>query len=78
MGFEPILTVLKTVVITIKLLLFLKFLEKKKKTMTFINFDAPFFLLFLIFFFLTVFSSLIFISYLGLYGVFFLNLLSLS
>jgi NADH:ubiquinone oxidoreductase subunit 5 (subunit L)/multisubunit Na+/H+ antiporter MnhA subunit len=45
--------------------------------MTFVNFDVPFFLLFLVFFFLTVFSSLIFLSYLGLYGVFFLNFFSL-
>ena len=40
-------------------------------------FNYPIFLLFGFFFFFTTLISLIFISYLGLYGVFWLNLISL-
>jgi len=40
--------------------------------------NIPFFFILFFFFFLTVFLSFFFLSYLGLYGVFFINLLSLG
>ena len=39
--------------------------------------DTPIFFFFFTFFFFTIISSFLFISYLGLYGVFFINLISL-